>query len=337
MRTPVRAVLLGAAALAATLLSGVAPASAGTTAIISLPNCCISDTAALNGVVYALAQEPPGPGPERPNLLRIDPSTDAVTGSVTLLSGLAGGNALDTSEMAVAGGSIWIVSFFQNVVQRVDPVTMTVAATIPVGRSPSSIVSAGRSLWVALNHARKVIRINPARNLVVQRVRVGSADTSDSPSQLAYNGTELLAAMPNSGRVARIDPATGRVRYDAVGADAAACAKLLPVAGGYWLDDTECSYSYYRWNARARRISAVVTPDRSDWGAVVVNHHLYTGEFDCDDTGCHGGYLVKRDGVTGAEMSVRTVQTEAFLPHFAAASFWVADFDDSTLQRVARF
>jgi streptogramin lyase len=336
MRTPVRAVVLGAA-IAATLLAGAAPASADPTAIISLPDCCVTNTIALNGAVYSLSQAPPGPGPEQPTLFRIDPATNAITGSLTLLNGLSGGNALDASVMAVARGSIWVVSYFQNIVQRIDPASMSVTADIAVGRSPSSIVAAGRSLWVALNHARKVIRIDPARNRVVQSVRLGSRDTSDNPWQLAYDGTELLASMPNSGRVARIRPRTGTVHYDAVGFDAAACANLLPASGGYWLDDTECSFSYYRWDARTRRIAAVVTPDRHDWGAVVAHHHLYTGEFDCDDNGCTGGYLVKRNDVTGAQISEQTVPTEAFLPQYAAGSFWVADFDDATLQRVASF
>jgi streptogramin lyase len=239
--------------------------------------------------------------------------------------------------MAVADGSIWVVSYFQDKVLRIDPASMTIAASVSVGRSPSSIVSAGHWLWVALNHARSVIRISPAHDRVVQRVRVGSPDTSDSPWQLAYNGSQVLASLPTTGRVARIDPGNGAVHYDKVGGDAASCATVLPVRGGYWLDDTECSNSYYRWSARTRRITAVVTPDRHDWGAVVRHNRLYTAEFDCGDSGCTGGYLIKRNGVTGAEITTRTVPTEAFLPHFAAGSFWVADWDDATLQRVPSF
>jgi hypothetical protein len=242
--------------------------------------------------------------------------------------------------MAAAAGSIWVVAYFENEVLRIDPVAMTIAAAIPVGRSPSSIVYDGRSLWVALSNARSVIRIDPARNLVVRRVRVGSSNTTDSPWQLAYDGRRILASMPNSGRVARIDPSSGHVRYDRVGRDAASCAHILPVPGGYWLDDTECAPTYYRWSATARRITAVLDPTsdvRHDWGAVVHGHALYTDEFQCDDTACTQGELVKRNLRTGAEITERVVGIEGFLPHFAAGSFWVADFDNGTVQRVGAF
>jgi YVTN family beta-propeller protein len=339
MRTCVRAVATVATALG-TLLAMAAPASADTTAVISMPSCCVSDTVGLGGNVFALSQEPPGPDPEQPTLVRIDPATNTITGSLGLLDGTASGNAVDTSPMAAAAGSIWVVAYFENELQRIDPGTMTVTAAISVGRSPSSVVYDGHSLWVALNNAQAVVRIDPTSGRVAQIVRVGSKDTSDSPWQLAYDGTQLLASMPNSGRVARIDPSTGKVRYDAVGFDAAACAHVLPAPGGYWLDDTECSPFYYRWDARRSRITETLDPTtdvRHDWGAVIANNALYTAEFDCGDSGCTAGYLVKRDVTTGAQVTEQTFGIEAMLPHFAAGSFWVGDFDDGTLQRVANF
>lgn len=323
-----------------TVLSAAAPASALTTAVIQMPSCCVSATVASGGNVYALAQQPPGPNPETPTLVRIDPATNTITGSLDLPNGTSSGNALDTSPMVVAAGSIWVVAYFESVLLRIDPASMSVVATIAVGRSPSSVVYDGRSVWVSLNNAQSVVRIDPARNAVVQTVRVGSKDTSDSPWQLAYDGSQLLASMPNSGRVARIDPSSGKVHYDAVGYAAASCAHLLPVTGGYWLDDTECAAQYYRWDARRNRITTVLDPTsdvRHDWGAVVVGNALYTGEFDCDENGCFQGHLVKRDAATGAEITEQDVGIEAFLPHFAAGSFWAADFDLSALNRVASF
>jgi hypothetical protein len=340
MRKPVRAAVLGAAALGVALTVGVEPASADPLAVIAMPNCCVTDTLATGGSVYALDQVPPGPGPEQATLVRIDPASNAITGSVDLLNGTPSGNAVDTSSMVAAAGSIWVVAYFENEVLRVDPSAMAITAAIPVGRSPSSIAYDGHSLWVALNNAQTVSRIDPARNLVVQSVHVGSKDTSDSPWQLAYDGTQVLASMPASGRVARIDPASGKVRYDAVGQDAASCAHILPSAGGYWLDDTECSPFYYHWDARRSRITATLdptAPGHGDWGAVVIGGYLYTGEYLCDQNGCTAGLLVKRDAVTGAGIAEQSFGIEGFLPHFAAGSFWVADFDDGTLQRVASF
>jgi streptogramin lyase len=339
MRRHIGVVATVATALGTTLALA-APASAATTADITMPSCCASETIDYGGNVFTLDQTPPGDGTEAATLVRIDPGSNSVTGSVTMRNGPPSGNALDVSSMAGAAGSIWVTAFFENEVLRVDPATMTITAAIPVGHSPSSVVSDGYSPWVALNSGRAVVRIDPAHNTVAQTVPVGGKDVSDSPWQLAYAGSELLASMPGSGRVAHIDPVKGKVRYDNVGYAAASCAHLLPSSGGYWLDDTECSPAYYRWDTRRGRISVTLDPTsdiRHDWGAVVVNEALYTGEFECGDVGCYQGHLVKRDVITGAEISEQNVGIEAFLPHFAAGSFWAADFDTTTLHRVATF
>ena len=338
MRTRFHAVALAAAVLGTMLAVGTPPASAVTAAVVPMPACCVSDTVGFDGNVFALDDPPGNEGQEQSALERVDPATNSITGSLVLRNGHPTGNAKDTAALAVLAGAIWVPAYWENEILRVNPASMTLTAAIPVGRSPDSVVSDGRSLWVALQNQQSVVRIDPARNRVVQTVHVGSRDTSDGPYQIAFDGAQILASMPVSGRVARIDPHTGRVRYDKVGTDAAACARILPVTGGYWLDDTECSPSYYRWDSRTQHIIATVDPSPwRDWGAVVIGNALYTAQFACDDTGCTQGLLVKRDAATGVEISEQNVGIEAFLPHFAAGSFWIGDFDNSTLQRVAAF
>jgi hypothetical protein len=339
MRTAIRAGVLGATALTALLTLGAAPALAAPAATIAMPTCCAGDTIDYGGSVYALAQQPPGPGPERPTLVRINPANNTITGSLDLLNGTSSGNALDASPMAAANGSIWVVAYFENVVLRIDPAAMSVVAQIPVGRSPSSIVSDGHALWVTLNNDRSVARLDPVTNTVTRRVKVGRQDGTDGPWQAAFDGTQLLVSLPGSGRVARIDVHTFGVTYDNVGFDAASCAHLLPVPGGYWLDDTECSPFYYRWDVSSASITVQLDPTtrhRHDWGATVAGGALYTGEFLCART-CTQGFLVKRDLVTGAEIGEQRAGSEADLPHFAAGSVWVGDFTNGTLQRLAAF
>lgn len=340
MRTPIRAGVLGAAALAAALTFGAAPALAQPAAAIAMPTCCAGDTIDYGSNVYALAQEPPGQGAERPTLVRINPANNTITGSLDLLNGTSSGNGLDTSPMVAANGAIWVVAYFENVVLRIDPMSMSIVAQIPVGRSPSSIVFDGHALWVTLNNDRSVVRLDPATNAVTRRVKVGKQDGTDGPWQAAVDGSQLLVSLPGSGRVASVDLHTFAVTYDTVGFDAAACAHLLPVPGGYWLDDTECSPFYYRWDATSAQITAQLDPTtthRHDWGATVAGGALYTAEFNCGRAMCTQGYLVKRDLVTGAEISQMRAGSEADLPHYAAGSLWVGDFTNGTLQRLAAF
>jgi streptogramin lyase len=339
MRTQVRAVLV-AAALGTAVTVSAAPASADPIAAIAMPYCCVTDTVGLGADVFALAVPLGVHGSEKAVLARIDPATNTVTGSLVLPPGFPTDTQFDTQALATGAGSIWVTAYFDDEVVRVDPQTMTITAQVPTGRSPDSIVYDGRSLWVALQNGHAVQRIDPARNAVVQTVRVGSKDSLDNPFQVAFDGTQVLASMPTSGRVARIAPSTGKVGYDQVGVAAAGCANLLPVSGGYWLDDTECSPSYYRWDTKKQRITATLdptSPGHGDWGAAVVGGALYTSETDCGEINCTGGYLVKRDVATGAEISETTFGIEAFITHYAAGSFWVADFDSATLQRVAAF
>jgi hypothetical protein len=107
-----------------TLLALAAPAAADTTADIATPSCCVSDTMAFDTNVYALGQTPPGQGTEAATLIRIDPATNQITGSLDLLNGPPSGNALDVSSIVAAAGSIWGTAYFENLVQRSAPVPM---------------------------------------------------------------------------------------------------------------------------------------------------------------------------------------------------------------------
>jgi streptogramin lyase len=305
---------------------------------LALPKCCPVDEIATGGSVYVLDLQAPEEGSERATLVRVDPTTTTITGQLTLPTGTPTGNSVNTEPMTVAAGSIWITAFFHDEVLRIDPHTMLVDARIRVGRAPAGIVSDGSSVWVLVQEDGVLARIDPATNAVVQTVHVGDRGGADDPYQLAWNGTQLLVSLPGTGRVARVDPDRGRVvGYDAVGYDAAACARVLPAPGGYWLDDTECAFTYYRWDDAAGAITAQVDPEpRHDFGSVVVGKALYTGEFTCTDTGCTA-FLYKYDAVTGAKLARRHTGDDALLPHFAAGTFWVGHWGDGTVVRLARF
>lgn len=328
----------GVLAGVAAMLLAAAP-QAWARAVLTLPNCCATDEVAAGDKVFVLDQQPPGNGTEAGTLLRVDPRSNTITGQLRLPSGTPTGNTVDTEAMTVAVGSIWITSYFHNQVLRINPDTMQITARINVGRGPGSIITVGQSVWVVIQTDGFVDRIDPATNAVVQTVAVGRRGGTDFLYQAAWNGSQILVSLPGSGRVAHVDPVRGRVAsYDAVGSDPASCARILPAPGGYWLDDTECSFTYYRWDSAAGAITTQIDPQpRGDWGAVVVGNAIYTGESRCNNVACLHGYLVKYDAVTGAKLAQRVVGIEDFLPHFAHGAFWVADWDDATLTRVAGF
>lgn len=337
MRAPTRVTIAGLTAAVAALVVGVPPASAATQ--IVLPKCCPADEVQFGNDLYVLDEPPAGNGAEAATLVRIDPGSDAITGQVRLPSGTPTGNTVDTEAMAVAAGSIWIPSYFHNEVLRINPAAMQVTARINVGRGPGSIVTEGQSVWVVIQTDGFLDRIDPATNAVVQTVAVGRRGGTDFAYQAAAYGAQLLVSLPGSGRVAHVDPDRGRIiGYDQVGADAAACARLIPASGGYWLDDTECSYSYYRWDSATAAITAEINSQpRGDWGAAVVGSATYTAEYSCNDVRCVG-FLAKYDATTGVALGQRALGTGvALLPHFARHSLWVGRWDAGTVERVAVF
>lgn len=332
---------IGRPALACSIVLGVvlafaAAARAAVEAAIPLPGCCPAQTVELGGSVFVMTDAVGGP--EQPTIVRIDPSTNTITGQLTLSSGTPTGNTPNGNAMAVSAGALWVVQYFRDDVLRIDPVSLTVSATISTGRSPASIASDGRGLWVSLSNDAAVTRIDPATNRRTATVFVGSRKGADQPGQLAVEGTDVLVDMPASARVARIDIRTHAVRYDRVGVDAAACARILPVPGGYWLDDTDCGAAYYRWTDHAHALTASIDPSPThDYGAVVVGSVLYAGEYECGPDTCFDGKLGKYDATTGAPLGLEHIGDDASLPNFAAGSLWVGDWANGAIQRVTPF
>lgn len=70
-------------------------------------------------------------------------------------------------------GSIWVGHFNANGLERIDPTTGKVVATVAV-RSPIDLVEAFGSIWVAELNSDTVARVDPASNAIVDRIPVGS-------------------------------------------------------------------------------------------------------------------------------------------------------------------
>ncbi len=72
-------------------------------------------------------------------LVRIDPATNTVTGSLDLPSG--------SENPLFGGGFIWITAFEHDMLLKVDPKTLTLVASIPVGPKPRFLTIGAGSVW----------------------------------------------------------------------------------------------------------------------------------------------------------------------------------------------
>src|SRR3954468_16643297 len=86
-------------------------------------------------------------------------------------------------SLADADGSVWVANFLSGTVQRIDPATNRVVATVRIGGQPYGLAVAPGAVWVGNNAREDVARIDTATNAVVGRVTVG-----DRPIGLGYDG-----------------------------------------------------------------------------------------------------------------------------------------------------
>jgi len=138
-------------------------------------------------------------------VMRIDPATNQ-TRRFDL-------QAEDGSERtsvfgAVGSGSIWVSDFDLDQVRRYDETSGALTATI-ITPEPEGLLFHRGSLWVTEHRTGSVSRIDPATNMVVATVKVGSAGTS-GPERLLAAGGRIWSGIPRDMTVAGIDPSTNK-------------------------------------------------------------------------------------------------------------------------------
>ena len=190
---------------------------------VPVPLCCPLDEIAAAGGLVALSSDE-----SRGELIRIDPSTNAITATAEFPDYPPDGDVADVQNLVYAAGSVWFAAYFADVVYRVNPITLRVQDRIRIGRSPNGLVLADELLWTPLSNGRAVAAIDPVTAKVVRRVPVGDQNVAtDGPLKPSWDGTSVLVALPGSGRVAHISPTTFGVTYDQVGPDVS-CSNVGP-------------------------------------------------------------------------------------------------------------
>jgi YVTN family beta-propeller protein len=124
----------------------------------------------------------------------VDPALNlAKTVDVVPLAGQA--NAIGLGE-----GAVWVASYPNDIVRRIDPRNGKVTASIRVGSGPIAITVAGGAVWVANQNDGSVSRIDPRTNSVIKAISVGAA-----PSSVAAGTGAVWVANAGDGTISRID------------------------------------------------------------------------------------------------------------------------------------
>ena len=110
-------------------------------------------------------------------ILRVNAASKAVSKTIGL-------GVVVPTAMAVGEDAIWVVArpgfrccpaetVGTATLTRIDPVTSSVEATIPIGGYPSAVAVGEGSVWVADPRSRSVVRVDPKTN-GMKRIRVGA-------------------------------------------------------------------------------------------------------------------------------------------------------------------
>jgi class 3 adenylate cyclase len=132
-------------------------------------------------------------------LVRIDPGTNRVVGKPISL-------ARGPSQIAVVGGSVWVISSTARVLEQVDPENEQVVKLIHLPATPTGVAGgASGSVWVALGLDNRLVQYKPQGGGTLQESpRLGCCA---GPGLVAVNSHGVYVSS-NDG-VRSIDPTTG--------------------------------------------------------------------------------------------------------------------------------
>ena len=134
-------------------------------------------------------------------LERIDPKTRKVTATI------GSGVAQARGSIVASSDSIWLLTDDKTTLSRIDPDQNLVVAEMRLPSGCQSLTLAEKSLWIACPARNKVLRVNPATNVLEESIGV-----SEKPIALAA-GVEgaVWALCRKDGKIDRIDARTNKV------------------------------------------------------------------------------------------------------------------------------
>ena len=169
------------------------------------------DVAAGEGSVWTLV-DPIGGGPA---VLRIDPTTGRITGSVRVPP--------RAYRLVVGGGLVWVIHWLPEEpdrVTRIDSGSLEVFADVPLAAYVGAAVATEDALWTAASvgeaESQTLLRVDSATNEIERSVSLEG--TIEFVDDMAYAGDSLwlldyrgLAKGPTPAQVVRVDAVAGEI------------------------------------------------------------------------------------------------------------------------------
>ncbi|HTW65402.1 MAG TPA: hypothetical protein VME17_12325 [Bryobacteraceae bacterium] len=135
------------------------------------------------------------------NISQLDPNTNQVGAVVTVAK-------KPCSGLAIAFDSVWVPICSDGTVERVDPKSKKIVATIPSGvaNTEGGITAGAGSIWMPSDAAGMLSRIDPATNKVVSKIPIPEG----SFTAVYYSGSVWITSTKKN-LLTRVDAKTEKV------------------------------------------------------------------------------------------------------------------------------
>jgi virginiamycin B lyase len=189
-------------------------------------------------------------------IVRISSDEAKMSGAVKVPVGEPAGS------IAMAAGSIWVVSDRKGIVSRIDPDTNEPVAEVHIAAGASSLLFADAALWVS-SGGNKVTRVNPDNNEVIETIEVGPKAV-----RMAALDEAVWTLNQGDGSVTRVDTASNKVVATIKIGESAAAGEIAAGEGSVWISAP--GLPLVRIDPRTNKVAQRFSGDGG--GAVLVAH-----------------------------------------------------------------
>jgi virginiamycin B lyase len=262
---------------------------------------------------------------------RVDPATNTVSAIVRIPSDCC-------PSIAAGAGAVWVASFDENVVRRIDPGTNKVTVTIKAGPNPAGLAANEAAVWVAEHRGGTISRIDPATDKIVATVKVGPTGTS-GPQPVAVAFGDVWVGVSNISALVRVDSRTNRVKARVMFPPGASpCGTIIAARSALWVSGCGDEPTIAQVDPRTNKVVAVVGVGGASGDAVIQDGNAWYGAQSVpigSDCPCHPR-LVRLEPGKHAPTAVRTLPRSildqvGLLKAFGA--LWLTDPTGNTLRR----
>jgi YVTN family beta-propeller protein len=226
--------------------------------------------------------------------------------------------------LAVGEGAVWAMSNSQATLMRIDPARNAVVARIKV-YPPETVAAGDGAVWLSNPSDDTVTRIDPSTNKVTATIHVGP-----TPEGIAVSPGAVWVATAGGPSVSRIDPATNRVVATIpVGPKRTCCAEHMSVIASPRAVWVAVPYGnrLVRIDPATNRVVATAALDYEPCGYLAADR---TGVWSA---ACGAGVVARVNARTN-ELTASVTEVQPVGLEVAFGSVWVADSGSGNVDQI---